>query len=160
MSRRITPTYILLNQITLAAASASVTFSNIPQNYGDLVLVADHPNTASLNEMILLINGDTGANYSRVFMEGRASVGTAAQTQNKAYVGAYGTARATLVCHIMDYSATGAHTTMIARGDSVDGTKATAVRWANTDAITSIQVAMDSINLPTNTSISLYGIAA
>ena len=146
-----------LATITLQQPSSIVTFSSIPNTYRDLILIVDHPSLGSLNEMVALFNSDTGANYFRVYMEGRASTGTAAQQQSKAYVGAYGTARATLIMQIFDYAQTNKQKIVLARGDSTDGTKATAVRWANTAAITSLTLSMDTINLPSGTILSLYG---
>ena len=157
-----TPTYIALATTTLASAASSVTLSSIPSTYRDLVLVVNY-GAINGTQIALRFNGDTGSNYSRVYGEYiYSSVGQASGTDNYGYVGAFDGGPATLICHIMDYSATDKHTTFLARGDSSTATKMTALRWANTAAITSVTVALPSnpTNLPIGTTINLYGIEA
>jgi hypothetical protein len=109
MSRKTTPTHVLLNQITLAASSSSVTFSSITQIYGDLVIVITGSTTANA-DLGLRFNGDSGANYSFVYMGGNGSTtlsGTAA-SQPQIVLDAYfwrSTEISTCIAHIMDYSA-------------------------------------------------------
>jgi hypothetical protein len=154
-----TPTYIALATTTLASSTASVTLSSIPSTYRDLVLIVNVPPIAG-SELILLLNGAT-SDYSRVYGEYiYASVGAAADGGSQLPVGAYGADRATLICHIIDYSATDKHKPLLARGDSQTATKMTALRWANTAAVTSVLVKLNTENMPTGTTINLYGIAS
>jgi hypothetical protein len=155
-----TPTYIPLATTTLASASASVVLGSIPATYRDLVLIVNVP-PISADQIVLRFNGDTGVNYSRVYFESIfGTTGTAAGTDEFAYVGAYGSDQASLIVNIMDYSATDKHKSFLARGDAPTVTKATALRWANTAAITSITVRLVSVNLPIGTTVNLYGIAS
>jgi len=171
MSRRITPTYILLNQITLAAASGSVTFSNIPQNYGDLVLVADASTTASGVTLDIRFNGDTGSNYSAVELIGRSN-GVASAAGTDVYFrplgNTFGTTPFQTIMQVMDYSATDKHKTALFRPSSFDTSlgsyllKAQAGRWASTSAVTSITLTslFNSREFAIGSTFSLYGIAA
>ena len=74
-------TYTLLETITVGAAGASsVTFNSIPQTgYTDLVIKASvrTNNNAVYDNIQLRFNGDSGANYSRLFL-----VGDGSTTQN------------------------------------------------------------------------------
>jgi hypothetical protein len=140
-----------------------VTFGSIPQNFRDLVLIVNTPTLATDSQLVLRFNGDTGSNYSRIYMETIfGSVGTAAGTNEYAYAGAYGSAPATLITNIMDYSATDKHKCFLARGDGSTAAKATALRWANTSAINSIlvQLVSNPTNLPIGSTFTLYGIEA
>lgn len=147
----VTPTYVLLNQVALAAASSSITFSSIPQNYCDLVLVAQTRNTAyaaPYNQYRIRVNGDTGANYNDVRMIGDGSgTGSAAATNATEHTifftepnsaSNYGVT----ISQFMDYSAIDKHKTILSRNDapSQSLTSAYAARWANTAAITSISI--------------------
>ena len=157
-----TPTYIALATVTLTTTDSEVVFSSIPSTYRDLVVITDQPALGGLNELVARLNSDSGSNYSRVFMEGRSG-GASSVAQSgldRAYVGAYGNSKAMLTMQIFDYAQTNKHKTILARGDSPEGTKATAVRWASTAAVNTVSVLMNTGSLPSGTTISLYGVAA
>jgi hypothetical protein len=155
-------TYTQINSVTLASASSSVTFSSIPQNFRDLILVLDGTPTA--NSIVnFRYNGDSGANYNRVGMEGDGTTpssyfGTGATSLR---VIAWRTGRSNAIHQIMDYSATDKHKTSISRGNPTDvAVQAAAGRWANTSAITSIAVTLDANQFATGSTFTLYGIEA
>ena len=159
MSRATTPTYVLLNQITLAANSSSVTFSNIPQNYGDLVLVISGILTTSNDNINLNVNG-TGTSGSRVFMFGDGSSASSG-TSTTLTVGFPGTVVSSTVLQIFDYSATDKHKTMLFRSNNTNsGVSAQAERWANTAAITSLGLSPNSRQFTTGHTFYLYGLVA
>jgi hypothetical protein len=168
MSRKTTPTYVLLNQITLAAASSSVTFANLPQGYGDLVIVSDFAGSSGgANYLSLRFNLDSGSNYTRVSAYGftTTSTGSDASTNTEAY--AIGIARpswkSASVTQIIDYGATDKHKAVLSRYGISDMSEVgmSAYRWANTAAITNIQVFMTAgITLSSGSTFSLYGIVA
>jgi hypothetical protein len=61
----------------------------------------------------------------------------------------------------MDYSATDKHKTVLIRQNSVaDSAFAMGARWANTAAITSIQLSLGAATFSTGTTFALYGIAS
>ena len=65
------------------------------------------------------------------------------------------------VLQIMDYSATDKHKTALARNNVAGiGVEASATRWANTAAITSVQVYVDTGSFAIGTTLSLYAIAS
>jgi hypothetical protein len=157
-----TPTYTPLANITLGSSAASVTFSSISQAYRDLILVVTGTTTSDTIDVVTRYNGDSGSNYSVVMAYGTgSSTGSGASTRTYTLSGRMGTNVSTNVFQIMDYSATDKHKTEIARGnDPATFLQMTANRWANTAAITSINVALMSGNFNSATSFSLFGIAS
>jgi hypothetical protein len=163
MTRKTTPTYVLLNQITLLTAS-NVTFSNIPQNYSDLRIV--YNGAGPLNHLGLRFNGDAGANYPRVAM-GYSGGGIYSNTATPTYFQVHysGNTSGEVICttDILDYSASDKHKTGLSRSGvaGIDRLHAHAARWANTSPIISIQMlGVDAGSLPANATVSLYGIVA
>ena len=156
-----TSTYVALATTTLASASSSVTFSSIPATYRDLVLVMNVKFTGSTGEIIRInINGDsTAGNYPIVDALGTGSA-TQSNTDNRRF-GYFGDEESAITAHFMDYSATDKQKTFLTRtGSSGYRTAMTAGRWANNNAITSIQLSTDSGNFDTGGVFSLFGIEA
>jgi hypothetical protein len=174
-----TPTYTPLANVTLGTATSSVSFSAIPASYRDLILVVTGRSTYTPDggeSVSLRVNGDSGSNYPYVRMGGTGSGSgfSDAGTLARAFLASIrasessNTSPGVAVIQIMDYSATDKHKSMLGRGSSLagDGTTAHAVRWANTNAITSIQVIPDrqiqgaSSNWATGTTFNLFGVIA
>jgi hypothetical protein len=154
-----TSTYVALQTTTLSASASSVTFSSIPSGYRDLILVM---NGTGQNAILLLrFNGDSGSNYSAVRMYGTGSTtGSTSGTDTGIQYGYVPTAGAQNRYQIFDYSATDKHKSVLAhRSEWSGGIVAIAGRWANTDAITSIEV-YSANNLDSGHTLSLYGIEA
>ena len=150
-----TPTYRLIDSTILASSASSVTFSSITQDYRDLVLVVEATNTTAF----LRFNGDTGSNYAYVQMYGTgSSVASNSNTISSIYIandGGFGNIQ------IMDYSATDKHKALlIRRGTSTTFTMATANRWANTAAITSVTISGLTASFNSGSTFYLYGIEA
>lgn len=145
--------------VTLQTATPTITFSGIPNTYRDLILTID----GSLSGTIRLrFNGDEGSNYSFV---------SAAGNNNNTPYSAFGTT--TFVnpapdfgvntqfdtsFQIMDYSATDKHKMVLVRhGMSAQSPNMVAARWANTNAISTLQVSASANAYSVGTNISLYG---
>jgi hypothetical protein len=151
--------YVSLATTTLGNSTSSVTFSSIPATYKDLVLVV--AGTASTQTGFLIkFNGDnTESNYFRVLMLGNGST-TSSSTGNNSVFGSVYTVQSSNITSIMDYSATDKHKTLLLRSNSAsDFTYATAGRWANTAAITSINLSCSGATFSIGTTFSLYGVA-
>jgi hypothetical protein len=158
-----TPTYIALANITLTSAVGNVTFSSIPSTYRDLVLVMNGTSSTGNPFAFLRFNGDSGSNYNYVFMYGDgggAAVSTTFSGQTTGFIGNIDTgARNTVITQIMDYSASDRHKTMLAR--SSGGLEiATAIRWANTSAVTSMSVNVNTGAFSSGFTFALYGIVS
>jgi hypothetical protein len=147
--------------VTLGASASSVTFSNIPATYRDLVLVVGGLASAQANFQ-LQFNNDTGSNYNWVnalaFSGGAASANEANQTSTENAV-IIGSAQSTILVNFMDYSATDKHKTILARSHA--GTaelRMGAARWADTSAINEIKISLNTGTLSSGSIFSLYGI--
>lgn len=158
-----TPTYKLINTITLAANTAEVVLSSLPQTYRDLVLIVQVDglggNPASRNASVFL-NGVRG---TQVWMYGAAGVATAG------FEGAdvtlpIGNSVNTATVNFMDYSATDKNkTTLVRAGDPNNVTWAMVGRTPLGAAVNTITLlAPDSgadVWLAGST-FALYGIAS
>jgi hypothetical protein len=95
---------------------------------------------------------------------GSGGYGSGSATVNYFYPGIYAGAQAggtNQTIQIMDYSATDKHKTILGRGNA-DGayTIATANRWANTSAVTSVTLYAAGDAWASGTTVSIYGIAS
>lgn len=156
-----TPTYIALANITLGSSASSVTFSSIPATFRDLVLVSQNSMTTSAS-LFVRFNNDAGANYTAVRMFNTGGGSTASDTSAPAEIG-YNTTTNIGIANIMDYSATDKHKTYLTRWGNADGTsyvQAYAARWANTAAITTVNIAPSSGLISAGSTFALYGIAS
>ena len=154
-----TPKYTALAEITLSSTDSSVTFSSIPSGYRDLILVIGGNATGNENAE-LRFNGDSGSNYSNVRALGSTTIvsdsATATSTQRAARIGS---GQSTVIMQIMDYSATDKHKTVLARSmQSTDAVHMGAARWANTSAITSVEVFVSANAYAIGSTFCLYGV--
>jgi hypothetical protein len=163
-----TPTYTPLATVTLGTAAASVTFSSIPATYRDLILVIQ-ATTSSDALPWLRFNSDTGTNYGYVQMTGSPTVSSSANTFDRSYL-LDGSVKANnpffAQGSVMDFSATDKHKTMLVRsGMLLSATDQSAVyasahRWANTAAITTVLVSLTAGNYNSGSTFNLYGVIA
>ena len=157
-----TPTYTPLANITLGSSASSVTFSTIPATYRDLVLVVNGSANGT-DPIRARVNGDTGANYSRQVMRGIAGTASALVGTGSEFVFSSSVSineRFLFSIQFMDYSATNKHKTVLSRANAEGQVDARASRWANTSAITSIQIYVSGNEMNSGTSLALYGIVA
>lgn len=157
-----TPTYTPLANITLGSTTTSVTFSSISQSYRDLVLVINGTSTSNTTDGVIRFNSDSGSNYNRVFFYGQGAGSGGAGQDSASVAGMFlRTTVGHFIYNIMDYSATDKHKTVLNRSDAANyATWASAGRWANTAAITSIYVAPSGASFASGTMLALYGIAS
>jgi hypothetical protein len=161
-----TPTYIPIATVTLATSSSAVYFTEISQDYSDLVLTVEYKAASGVINIRPTFNGDTGSNYSYVVMSGDGS-NTASGKGTVNYVRSIQNCSATTTeAHIVnyqieDYSATDKHKSTLVRGNSIgsySGTEALATTWANTSAITSIGVVPNTSSFAAGSTFKLFGI--
>jgi len=144
-----TPTYDLLQSVTLATAASSVTFSSINGSYGDLILVATPLAPASnYFNLALRFNSDSGNNYAFVVMSGNGTTNSSGYGSSEDRIRL---SRLDLVyssdvinqttCQIFDYSANDKYKSTLTRcNTALNYVEALAGIWKNTSAITSIEV--------------------
>ena len=174
------PTYVKIASQTLNGTSASITFSNIPQGYTDLVIVGTNllSNRGSSQDLITItFNGDTGANYSATQIDG--TTGGATSTRWTALSAAIlgfmtdnnATANASLypsniLVNIQGYSNTSFYKTFLTRYNMVPSTAsysrvgAHAALWRSTAPITSLTFSTYYASYLAGSTFTLYGIKA
>jgi hypothetical protein len=161
-----TPTYTPLATVTLGTTASSITLSNIPASYRDLIIVFEGSVSSGDNELGCRYNGDSGTNYSHVYAVGFPTTSTASVAQTNYTTARFGnitTTRSNQILQIMDYSATDKHKTMLIRTNNGSATSEVWMmvnRWANTAAINSILILPSASTLTTGTTVNLYGIKA
>ena len=165
-----TPTYTALATVTLASASSSVTFSSIPATYRDLVIITNQTMVSGSGyDTSLRFNADSGSNYSNIYALGTGSGSPISGVQSLTFadcgfMNSFVSNPFNRIINIMDYSATDKHKTLISRASnpgSGEQVSMYANRWANTAAITSVQVFSGSGNsYAIGSTFSLYGVIA
>jgi hypothetical protein len=161
--------YVPLANVTIGSGVSSVTFSSISQSYRDLVFIGQTGNTGTTG-FGGVFNGDTGSNYVYVYSGGNGSnFGSgAASNQAVANFGANswstGSLDLTYIIHLMDYSTTDKHKNFISRVDGRSSTSNVTMntgRWANTSAITSVQIrGLGTSQFVAGSTFSLFGVSA
>lgn len=145
-----------LANITLGSSQATVTFDSISSGYRDLMLVAELSPGSAGNHFFISVNNDTNnANYNYLWMIGQGASASSTSGNNR-YIGYDG---AFNIVHLLDYSTTDKHKTIISRtGDNGDRVRATTNRWASTSAVTSLVLSTSGSSFTAGSSFALYGI--
>lgn len=159
-------TYDSIATVTIpSTTTTSISFSNIPQNYTDLVLQINSRSGASAANWDFTVNGDSSASSSWTRYEIVAGV-----TVNTGRISNYSGSRLMYLpastspwgiarLEIFSYSNTNVHKAMFnsvsAAGSYV---QYFATIWRSTNAITSIQTLSQSVQA--GTTFALYGIKA
>lgn len=162
-------TYEPIASQTLGADAASVTFSDLPTTYADLVLIVFGNNTTSgsgTNSLQLRFNSDTGSNYSATnlgaYSAGAFSARETSQTaMSVGQISQTSASPATNVISIMSYANANVNKTVL--GNSAASTEYVTRyvgMWRSTAAITSLTVRSAANNLKSGATFSLYGIKA
>ena len=172
-------TTMLISAQTLTSASASVTFSSIPQTFTDLKLVySTRVNTSGAPDLAIQFNGVTSNQYSwrliHAYQSSSPSAysgsGTTAQGLNAIEGGNSNNATTTSntftssELYIPNYLSSNYKSTSLDSTPENNGTdtfmKMEAGLWSNTAAITSITITAPSGGFVANSSFYLYGISS
>ena len=156
-------TYEPIASTTLGSAASSITFSSIPADYTDLVIVVTGANSEG-SELGIQLNGDSSTNYSWTWIQGTGSAANSGRASNapRARIGSFTTggphyAHAT----VMSYANANVYKTVLSSMDRVGNSVARIVGlWRNTSAVNEVKVIVEYGSLQTGTTASLYGIKA
>lgn len=147
-----------------ASSSSSITFSNIPQNYTDLIMVINAQAGTSGEDFLMRFNGDTGNNYSNIWLRGLiagTTSGQQEQTTSRIRLsdgGSSTTSNMSLInVNIQKYSAGIVKQVMSRANNAPRGLDMFGSRWNSTSAITSITILMSAGVISSGT-FTLYGI--
>ena len=159
------PTYTPLQSIVLTSATASVVFSNINQNYQDLILI-QNTSTSSSGNIYLRYNEDSTSSYSNTVLNatsasinsGRNSATTKGFIDSDAY--AQNNFKYNAVTHIMNYSNTTTFKTALTKASNTGiGFTANVMTYIKTSAISRIEVFANVGNLQAGSTFDLYAIS-
>jgi hypothetical protein len=153
-------TYEAIATTTLGSAASSYTFSSIPSTYTDLILIIQ-ATTISAN-FNMRFNSDTGSNYSYTSLWGDGSSAASYKSTNNTVMGLTYTSSGAPISkiQIQNYASSSVFKSVLIRqDDSTNATGAVMGLWRSTAAITSVTIVSGG-NLPTGTSLTLYGIKA
>lgn len=158
---------------TATAATTGVTFSNIPQGYTDLVIIANSiANVTGADLFVTQFNGDNaGTTYSFTELYGTGSSASSARSSNQSgfvlgWLTNYAQSEwSPSIFNIMNYSNSTTYKTILLRTGTVTTTGGytdlAVGTWRNTNAITSIYMrTVNGYQMKTGTTISVYGIKA
>ena len=156
-------TYTPIASQTLSSAASSVTFSNIPQTYTDLVLVIN--GTSNQDDTVgLQFNSDTGTNYSATRLSGNGTTASSGRWSSisQSYYGVFYTTTTNAIIDFQNYSNATTYKTFIARSNNASNDVRTTVGlWRNTAAITSIKLTFfGASTYSSGSTFNLYGIDA
>jgi hypothetical protein len=156
---------IPITTTTLSTNTASVTFSDIPQNYEHLQLRVMASASSNFSGVINFNSDTTATNYYTHAMFGNGAT-TTAQAYNASYMPYYTGISpnfSSSIIDILDYSNTNKYKTVKSLfGQDANGSGnvgLTSLLWKNTNAITSIRLTVDgSATWSQYSHFALYGI--
>ena len=165
-------TYEKIASYTLASSSNSVTFSNVPQNYTDLVLTITGYSVQNSTSPIMRFNDDATTSYAYIMINGSGTASSSVRNPTTAnplitgnFIGFSSSSanQSNIIIHIQNYSNPSIYKTYISRANSASGVPGTALvvlNWRNTNPITSIKPMLygGSDQFAAGTTFYLYGI--
>lgn len=151
----------LIASSVLSSATNTVTFSSIPNTFGNLLIISSN-NTATTGNVLtnLRFNGDTGNNYIIQSMFGTGSSASAASSQNASSVSTDATAanRCAVSIEIIEYASSKLKTGLFRYDAFGNVTDTGTFRWNDTSAITSVTIFTSINNYAAGSTFYLYGI--
>ena len=163
-----TATYKKIATTTLGSAASSITFSSISSSYTDLILVSAPLTQGNSYSFNIVLNSDTGTNYSCTRLYGSGTSGASDRASSTANsLDNWNIATSTgvvqpIITQIQNYSNTTTYKTFLTRINSpAPDTYLGAVvsLWRSTSAITSVEF-KTSGNVGAGSTFTLYGIKA
>jgi hypothetical protein len=165
-------TYDSIASAVLTSSTTNIDFTNIPQTYTDLIVVATMKTTTSvLGLMSRVGNGsfDSGSNYSYTALWGNGTIADSNRGSNQtAFFLDYSSGATTnnehiCIAHFMNYSNTTTNKSVVSRASRAGaGTDANINLWRSTSAINQIRFSLDfnQVRVDAGSIISLYGVRA
>lgn len=164
-------TYDLIESQTVSgSAASSITFSNIPQTYTDLILFtmeSQSGHSGGARSSDLRFNGDTNSNYIVTEVTGGASAtrSTDIGARGGIYYCYYTYSSVNSFNHsaridILSYTNTNFYKTILVRaGNDAGEVGGSVATWKSTAAITSIELKMENLsNFNIGSTFTLYGV--
>jgi hypothetical protein len=166
-------TYTPIYSQTLSSNTSSITFSNIPTTFTDLVLVCSARSAWTSDEYEAVgfrFNGDSSNNYSTTFVAGNGSSAVSFRESTQPQITARmnpstssNTAFSSIIVQIQNYSNVTTNKTVLIRSNSsveFYEVAANVGTWRSTSPIISLFVGNARANLVAGSTFTLYGIKA
>lgn len=159
-----TGTYTLIASDTLTSGKAGVSFTSIPGNYTDLIVVISTKSTTD-SYVKVSFNSDTGSNYSFTRLYGTGTTAGSNRGSNMTYWQSFYTTNGatfnTVIMQVFDYANTTTNKTSLMRENTASAeVDAHVGMWRSTAAITAISFDKVSGNFDSGSTFKLYGIEA
>ncbi len=156
----------LLQEVVLTTAQASITLASIDQTYTDLELEVSGIGTVGADYFKINLNGDTGTNYSRTYLQGDGTSATSGRSSNIAFAdttsGFDNTTPSAIYHRLLSYANTAIYKTILTRHGRADASvTATASLWRSLAAITQIAIASagtGGAQMAAGTTVRLWGV--
>jgi hypothetical protein len=158
-----TRTYDFIGSVTTAGNTSIFSFTNIPQQYSDLVMTGVGYTPASDGLVFLELNLDTTAGNYQSTIIGATRNPNGSTTINSTGVNnragaTYSSGQTSFTCNFMSYSSNGlTKTSLVQMTTGYESSDLNNIIWANTTPITSISFTASQV-LSNNTTFTLYGI--
>lgn len=164
-------TYEPIATTTLSSGSGTIDFTSIPGTYTDLKLVLSALSTATTTRVYCRVNSNTGSNYSLTLLTGSGAAASSfilsSQTfWNLTYSTANGVSTTNpdlLIFDFFSYAGSTNKTVLVSTANDNNGSgevQRNVCLWAQTTAITSINLYTSANQFATGTTATLYGIKA
>lgn len=168
-------TYEPISTQTLGTATATVTFSSIPQTYTDLICVMEGRGSRADfdDEVKIQFNSDTASNYSTTLLSGSGSAASSSRASSASFIigritsaSATASNRSNMIININNYSNATTYKTVLLRlneppsGGADYGVALHAGLWRNTAAVTTLTLTTTNGNFNSGCNFTLYGIKA
>jgi hypothetical protein len=160
-------TYEPIATTTLGSAAQEITFSSIASTWKDIKIVVIGKTTSSGKLVYLRFNGDTGANYSGLYLngDGSAAFSGARTSTTQMSLSEQGTPTppnpVLITANVFSYAGSTFKTVLGEETSDNNGNGAVGRNvglWRSTAAITSITIRTSSSGFDTGTTATLYGI--
>jgi hypothetical protein len=163
-----TQTYTPIARQVLGSSNATITFTNIPDTYTDLIVVGDVTVTGSGDAYMRVGNGslDTGSNYSRTWLIGSGTSALSGRESSGTFIylnvnGINASDKIVYNLSLNNYSNTTTNKTILMRAShSLTDVAADVALWRSTSAINTISFVRSANAWATGSTFTLYGIKA
>tara|TARA_R110001606_G_C15165824_1_gene627559 strand:+ start:85 stop:591 length:507 start_codon:yes stop_codon:yes gene_type:complete len=166
-----TPTYILMDSVTLGSSTSSVNFTSLDQSFSDLVLVVQANGSGGKTFGQINFNYDnspSGTNYNtRVIRSDGSNAPSAVANSNyprlvpnQIYSYANSGDTMTSFVNIFSYSSTDKYKSIIYKSKGSEGFEIGGGYWESNSAITTLTFSTNQFAFASGSTFYLYGIEA
>ena len=155
-------TYTPIATQTMTTATASVTFSNIPDTYTDLVLVVDGTTNSGRNFHVEINTTSTVYSFTALSGDGASPSSSRLSNEGVLRMAALWAAQGNIIMHFLNYSNTTTYKTVLSRTNNASNqVNASVGLWRSTAAINKLNFQLSGPdNFLTGTTFTIYGIKA